>query len=443
MKVSLLVLALLLAGLDYFVSKELNFLIICGVLLLLLPQDKAAVYGQLFRLLWPVTLLIGIGFLAGLMNLQELNRDFYRDIFLFAGVLVYIIGGVLLSKYVQSSDTFFQYFSLVVVLSSILHLGLVAANFGHFESLQKYREATGMTNLSEAIYVSFLFARLFNKEFRKLIPSLYGVNKIFAAVILVSFLLYFSRTMILTSVVLTFFLSNLINIRYFISSRNRRLPYAVLFLALIIVSSGFVVSLLPPQGFVTTLVEKFERAPEEVLWEDKNNYATPLADIRDNWRGYEASQGLKMFYKASDLKKFFGHGFGALIDLELRMRLAGKEYEKVPIIHNGYVALLVKSGILGLLFYLVFIYKVGFSKIDEHANQDVELYYYYQMLSGISVVLILNTFTMTGLFSQGSAYISIIMGLFIGIIKRKELSGSINSLHTSSHKKHVYSTVRG
>lgn len=421
MRYSLLLLALLIAGMNLFVSKELNFLLICGVLFITLSHDKAIVYKSSFNILWPVLLLSGIGILAGIISLGSIGKDFYRDIFLFLGVFVYFIGGVQLSKYIKDFDTLFKGFSFIVVVSSIIHIGLVITNFDHVGSLQQYRLATGMTSINEAIYLSFFFARLFNQDMRRLIPTLTTINKIIVIIILLSFLLYFSRTMIITLVVLTFFLSDFINVRYFFSSRNKRLPYVALFVMLMYFSSGFLVSLLPPNGHIASLVTKFESITEEVFWNEKNSYAADLSDINNNWRGYEAAQGLKMYSNGSDLQKLFGHGFGTLVDLGIRIKLAGKDYEKVPILHNGYVLLLVKCGISGLVLYLLFLYKIGFSKVKKILYEDLEQYYCYQMLSGLSVVVLLNTITMTGMFSQGSAIIPIFVGLFIGINKRKEL----------------------
>lgn len=415
------ILALLIAVFDYWVSKELNFLIICGVLLLTLSHDRAVYYKSAFAILWPVLLLSLIGLLSGLIYLFDLTRDFYRDIFAFLGVTVYFIAGILLSKYVKGFDTLFKGFSIVVVLSSVMHIGQVVQNFGHFESLQHYRWATGMTNINEALLLSLFFACLFNKNMRDLIPRQPGFIRIMIAVILISFMLYFSRTMIIALIVLTFFLSDFINVRYFFSVRNRRLPYAALCIILLTFFSAFVFSLLPSNGYVVSLVEKFEQIPEEIFWDAKNSYVAALTDINSNWRGYEASQGYKKFSNGNDLQKLFGYGFGALVDLELSIRLAGKQYEKIPILHNGFVFLLIKCGLAGLICYLVFLYRIGFSKLKEFANKDIELYCLYQMLSGLSVVVLLNTFTMTGLFNPGNASIPILIGLIVGLIRRREL----------------------
>ncbi len=418
---------------NQFISKELDFILLCTALFILLPLDKPTIYRSSFSVLAPVLLLSFIGLSVGFLSLRSINRDFYRDIFLFFGVIPYFFGGALLSKYVKDLNTFFLAFTLIVALSSVMHIWLVVTTFGHYDSLLQYRRATGTTNLNEAILLGLFFARIFNKNLRKLIPSIPLLTNFFILIILISFTLYFSRTMIITLGVLVFFLSEYITIRYFFSNRNRHLPFATFLVIAMVFLSGLLISFLPPNAYVTTLVDKFERIPDEVFWNSKDSYAAALADINDNWRGYEASQGVKKFNRGTTLQKFAGFGFGSVVDLELIMKLADKDYEKVPILHNGYVLLLVKCGVAGLLLYLIFLYNIGFAKVGHSANQDEELYLLYQFLSGLSIMVLLNTFTMTGLFGQGNASVPIIIGLIWGCIQRKEITLS----HKHESKAHA------
>jgi O-antigen ligase len=103
------------------------------------------------------------------------------------------------------------------------------------------------------------------------------------------------------------------------------------------------------------------------------------------------------------------------------MQLAGEDYDQVPIMHNEYVMLLVKSGVVGLVLYLVFLYGIGFKKVQE-LRDNSESYYCYQMLSALSVISLLNTYTGFGLIGLTGVTVPVIMGFFHGNIQRQKLA---------------------
>lgn len=237
-------------------------------------------------------------------------------------------------------------------------------------------------------------------------------------VIAISFLLYFSRTMIVMSVVACLFFTNTIYIRSFFSKQNIRLLRASLvFLSLIYVA--YIGALFFPENSpVRTLAEKFRNIPQEVSWDSNKNLGATKEDMQANWRGYEAYQGMQKYNKGNALQKTFGFGFGARIDLGLIMKLSGEDYESVPVIHNEYVMLLVKSGIIGLILYLIFLYQIGFTSISALESNNTELYFSYQILSALSVIAILNTYIGFGLLDSENAAVPIFLGFFWGNIQR-------------------------
>ncbi|MGC3977978.1 MAG: hypothetical protein QM751_06935 [Paludibacteraceae bacterium] len=54
------------------------------------------------------------------------------------------------------------------------------------------------------------------------------------------------------------------------------------------------------------------------------------------------------------LELFFGKGLGQLIDLKMYIELAGTDWRYIPVLHNGYAYILVKTGIIGVLFFVIF-----------------------------------------------------------------------------------------
>jgi O-antigen ligase len=384
------------------------------------PYDRATYYKSSFTVIWPLIILALIGFFSGLYTIDRINRDFYRDIFTFTRVIIYFFFGILLSKYVRDLSTFYKCFAIFVLLASIRHLSAAAVAIQNFSSFNQYRHASGLTNFDEAIILGIFISAFFNWSLRRLLGKIGFAYKAISWIILISFMAYFSRTMILTLIILIFFMADTLNVRKFSYPKNKRIFSAVIMIAVVFTSLSFLAAANPSNVLLKTLVEKFERSSEEVFWNAEANATATVQEIQDNWRGYEAYQGIMMFNDGTTVQQFFGHGFGSLVDLGIFMLLSGIEWDKVPILHNGYVFIVVKCGLVGLLFYLLFLYRIGFSKIRNDEFDDLELYYSYQMLSGLSLLTLLNTFTVTGLFNPIGATMPVLFGFFWGRVQRRK-----------------------
>lgn len=74
-------------------------------------------------------------------------------------------------------------------------------------------------------------------------------------------------------------------------------------------------------------------------------------DINLKYRGYESFMAWKTFLSGTIPEKIFGE-LGKLIDLKVFMTtLSEKPLRFIPILHNGYLYILIKTGVLGLLVY--------------------------------------------------------------------------------------------
>jgi len=419
MKSSLLLITLIIVFTNQFIPKELNSLLLAIIIFMIIPFDKELNYNSTFKLLTPVILLLLIGLLSGPSYGNNVNRDYYRDIFYYSKVIIFFLGSVFATRYLQSFDVFLKYFAIFIVCSSVKHLLAIALNFHHFDSLYLYRNATGHEDMNEVIFLSICLSRYFNKDFKSLIPEVKPFLIITIVLVSLSFLAYLSRTMIIDFLIITLFLSNKINIREVFSKRNLHIFYTIIIITCLFSLVNLFVSLSSSNTLIDTIVEKFKGIPNEVFWNPKENSSASIEDIQNQWRGYEAYQGIVKFESGNSLQKMFGYGFGTLVDLHLTIKLANADYEQIPVLHNGYVFLLVKSGIFGLLLYLLFLYKLGFLKINYTYAEDLELFYFYQLLSALSIVSLFYTFANTGLFNPFNATVPIIFGFCWGNIQRR------------------------
>ncbi len=118
-----------------------------------------------------------------------------------------------------------------------------------------------------------------------------------------------------------------------------------------------------------------------------NHSFTNNRDINVNWRGYETYMALKSFEEYNFFEKILGHGFGTKVDVG-SAEFLGKRY--IPILHNGYPYILVKSGYLGILLLFVWgtvnIYKC--SHIRKSFMQNATL---FKSLSIASIIMLFIT----------------------------------------------------
>ncbi|ELS0455872.1 hypothetical protein R4Y71_002802, partial [Enterococcus faecalis] len=140
--------------------------------------------------------------------------------------------------------------------------------------------------------------------------------------------------------------------------------------------------------YINKIVTSFVEMSKDEDWSNKMN-------IVANWRGYETFSALNEFHRLNSLTKIIGNGFGAEIEVGYFAELVGGTGTTIPVLHNGYLSLLIKVGISGLLAYLFFLlsniyYYVRLVVYQKNA-------YYKLILSSFLAILVFTYFS-TGIF---------------------------------------------
>ena len=135
------------------------------------------------------------------------------------------------------------------------------------------------------------------------------------------------------------------------------------------------------------------------------------ADLWDKWRSYEAKMAVDQIKEAGTFAFFFGKGLGGLIDLKIDYLIPGIPEKQIPILHNGYAFIYYKSGILGLLFYLLLIF-ILYSKVYSNNNGNPEIV--NRLISGFGIYFMLSTLIVTGIYNVNSP-LPLFLGFVIGI----------------------------
>ena len=91
------------------------------------------------------------------------------------------------------------------------------------------------------------------------------------------------------------------------------------------------------------------------------------------------------------------------------MLLAGKEYDAVPWIHNGYLYVLVKVGVLGLLSYLAFFAKMFVGRLPGRRPLGPAI------VRGTVGGLLLSNIVVCGWFNIESVFAFVVLGYMFAV----------------------------
>jgi hypothetical protein len=79
-------------------------------------------------------------------------------------------------------------------------------------------------------------------------------------------------------------------------------------------------------------------------------------DFNDNYRSYENIMTTRQVARDGVWNVLFGKGLGSRIDLKQKVWLGDMDLRFISILHNGFMIVFLKAGLIGILFYLYTIY---------------------------------------------------------------------------------------
>ena len=171
---------------------------------------------------------------------------------------------------------------------------------------------------------------------------------------------------------------------------------------------------------------RFARGLQEIIPAEGEDRASQSL----SFRGYEAFRAIQEFSNGSSSEMIIGQGFGATIDLGETWILGGVfgeesgevEFDELLIIHNGYLQVLVKYGIIGVLLYVYFI----FSWIKLSRRQKTSAYrneMFHRLIVSTALVFFMYTLLVTGLFNKSAfGACIIIIGALLCMCNRRNVS---------------------
>jgi hypothetical protein len=138
-----------------------------------------------------------------------------------------------------------------------------------------------------------------------------------------------------------------------------------------------------------------------------------------NYRGYETMKAIEQYQKGNLGQLVFGQGFGTLVDIEGYYVMENTTL--IPIFHNGYAYILLKTGILGLLCF-AFVYINIFSycrKILRSVKQitrNSASFFPLFVIAGLSSLYVINI-VVSAIFNSVYILPMITTGFFLQYMK--------------------------
>jgi len=135
-------------------------------------------------------------------------------------------------------------------------------------------------------------------------------------------------------------------------------------------------------------------------------------DINLRYRGYETFMALNSYAEGTQAQMLFG-GLGKLVDLKTFVRLGeDADFRYIPVLHNGWMYLLVKTGITGVLTYLFIFFGLvvaNWRKYTDIAGRPI-IRLLAALNIGCIISLLITNYIVTSFFNVEMAVLMVTLG---------------------------------
>lgn len=390
------ILFLLCIGVSLFANYELTFAVWFLTLLITVKRKYSVTIIKYIAVFVLILLVAIVSTLFSKTTVFLFIRDFT---YLFKPILGLLVGYQLCRFSSKLALKVLIYTGLAIAL---MHLAMLLFTIIQFRSLSVnlLREHGGYFSDYE-IYI--LIILIFYKNLKLEISK--NQRLLLLLIIGLSSFLYLARTNLIQFIILYVGLKGYL----IFNKKSLKVIFSVV-LATIIGYTAIVYSNPKREGKgIQAFFYKIKIAPQEAFKTriDKEDWK----DFNDNYRSFENIITVNQVSEKGKRAIFFGEGLGSTLNLGRRVWTNDHEYvQYIPIVHNGYMTVFLKSGLLGVLLLIVFLillYKQ--KKSDIESVQTINY-----LLIGSSVFLIVSNWVFLGLYLKLDNK-SIIIGFLIAL----------------------------
>ncbi len=381
----------------YVVSFRTNLLIQFAFLSFLIVSGKGVVSKQFLKTLLPIFIIFIVGFFGFFWN-NYLIVDFIKDFSHFIKPLIAITIGYLTFKSINDASSFLKTIIVVAVITAIIHLiGVFGFSNLIKGSIQEAREF-GLDNFIE-IYALYMLILSSKYDIYLFESSIY--KKIIIIILAVSIVFYFSRTMLGMIIILGFSFYGFAKL----TSKSIKVIGSLLLILFLFYGYLGTIKLERNSKGIEALMYKIKIAPGEIFNSkiDRENDR----ELWDHWRAYEAKRAFALMNE-NPSSYVIGNGYGSLVNLKFKAPLGENGMKFISVLHNGYVFILYKTGLIGILFYLFFLINLYLRVYS--INQNKQVMFFKILISTIGVYFLLTSIIITGIYIPKDAILFILGG---------------------------------
>lgn len=340
-------------------------------------------------------LLFLIVLVGSVYSIEHKAYDVAKDAWNILNAALALIAGYVLMLNLKDIDKLLRAFIIAATLTAIFHLLKIALHPAMMHtgdgSAMDIRAEGGAGYVAPFVAIAVFFAA------KKMNIRVFGKHRWLAYVVFVlclsSTILSFSRTDLISLVIMVCVLIGWISF----DKKIKVMSYAL------IVGTIIVLGILFPASnaeSVHSFTDKLLHSFQEIKVRE---YSNPL-DISHNWRGFETSRALVTYYRGTLPEYIVGQGLGAPIDLGFYMALGRGTNGLVryaPWVHNGYMYILVKTGIVGVLIYLFLIFRLIREGTALSLSASADMKYVGRLIVALALVFVVTTWVVGGMFNKG------------------------------------------
>ncbi len=318
--------------------------------------------------------------------------DWFKDLAYFSKPIIALISGFYLASKIKDTRFLSKVIVVVALFTAIAHLLKViyAIDFGE-SSVSDIRRVGGISNMFEVVAIILLLISYRFDSFQ--IFNSKSVRNVIFITLCLSFMLYFSRTMFVALII--FYLS----ISGYLKLTSKGLKYLSVTLVLfsLFYAYLFSIEIERDKPGIQSFLYKLKIAPAEIFIPSKDIDIKSHESLWDHWRAYEAARAFEELNK-TPLTYINGKGFGGLVDLKFEAPLGDHDIRYIPILHNGYVYIVFKTGIIGLIIYLLFLLLLYLNAYKDKESREMSLV--ANLIAGISIYYFFSTLIITGIYNM-------------------------------------------
>jgi len=378
----------------YQPSFKINIFIQILALMFCVFLENIRFSNKFLQYIYTLVVLLLLGFIGTVINKYKVY-DIIKDIVHFLKPITGLLIGYIVFRRIDNFKVFLQTIVNASVISAFIHFGIILFLVGSHPSLEDIREYT-KDNFLELFGLFFIIFYKIKEGISLFQNKLY--IKLAIVVLAISNILYFSRTMIIVAVILVLSVYGLTKV----TRRNLKIVGVLLLCTGLLYAYLYSVNIQRDKRGLDGFLYKVKMAPEEIFTTniDRDN----LRDLYDHWRGYEAKRAFALM-NSEPLSYLVGTGHGSLVNLKFYAPLTGepKGIRYIAELHNGYVYVLYKTGILGILIYLLILGR-WYSYIYKGNS------FRHILVSGIGAVYFSSSITITGIYNGRDIIIFILGG---------------------------------